>query len=56
MRLATESAEIAESDLLNPKVRDLLDHVAAELAHEYIRLIEAAAGDESAGGCSVRDA
>jgi hypothetical protein len=56
MSLSAEAAEVAESDLLNPKLRDLLDHIAVELAHEYIRLMEAAARDESAGGVSVRDA
>lgn len=31
------------SSLLDPKVRALLDHIAAELAAEYVRLMEAAA-------------
>ena len=31
------------SSLLDPKVRDLLDHIAAELAAEYVHLMEAAA-------------
>jgi hypothetical protein len=56
MSLWVEAAEVALSDLLNPKVRDLLDHIAAELAHEYVRLMEAAARDESACGVSVSDA
>ena len=30
-----------------PAIRDLLDHVAAELAAEYVRLMEAAAEAET---------
>jgi hypothetical protein len=30
----------------DPNVRSLLDHIAAELAEEYIRLMEAAAARE----------
>lgn len=32
------------TDLLNDPLRQLLDHVAAELAEEYVRLMEASAG------------
>lgn len=32
-----------QSSLLDPAVRALLDHIAAELAAEYVRLMEAAA-------------
>jgi len=34
------------SQLSNPAVRELLDHVADELAKEYIRLMEASAERE----------
>jgi hypothetical protein len=33
----------ADTSALDPNVRVLLDHIAAELAEEYIRLMEAAA-------------
>lgn len=33
--------------LLNSPVRDLFDHIAAELAAEYVRLMEAAADAEA---------
>lgn len=32
---------------LDPNVRALLDHIAAELAEEYVRLMEAAAQAEA---------
>ncbi len=32
---------------LDLNLRELLDHIAVELAHEYIRLMESAAGIES---------
>lgn len=32
---------------LDAPVRDLLDHIAVELAAEYVRLMEAAANDEA---------
>jgi hypothetical protein len=34
---------------LDPNVRALLDHIAAELAEEYVRLMEAAAEEEADG-------
>jgi hypothetical protein len=34
---------------LDPNVRGLLDHIAAELAEEYIRLMDAAAEAEAGG-------
>jgi hypothetical protein len=34
---------------LDPNVRGLLDHIAAELAEEYVRLMEAAAEVEGDG-------
>jgi hypothetical protein len=44
----THQAAAAES-VLDPKLRSLLDHVAAELAEEYIRLMEGAAQTEGGG-------
>jgi hypothetical protein len=41
---------------VDPSLRPLLDHIAAELAQEYIRLMEAAAGAEAAASLSVADA
>lgn len=40
---------------LDPALRALLDHVAAELAREYIRLMEAAASSEAAAAMSATD-
>ena len=42
--------EAASASMLDPKVRGLLDHIAAELAEEYIRLMELAAEAE---GCAL---
>jgi len=43
------AAKTREVDVsLEPAVARLLDHLAVELAEEYIRLMEAAAADESA--------
>jgi hypothetical protein len=41
--------QVVERDVraLDPAVRSLLDHVAAELAAEYVRLMEAAAKAEA---------
>jgi hypothetical protein len=33
----------ATADAIEPSVRELLDHIAVELAEEYVRLMEAAA-------------
>jgi hypothetical protein len=50
--LAREAPEadqgVACESALDPNLRGLLDHIAIELAEEYIRLMEAAA--ESEGG------
>ncbi|HUA44568.1 MAG TPA: hypothetical protein VMA77_05030 [Solirubrobacteraceae bacterium] len=42
-----------EADLA---LRPLLDHIAVELAQEYIRLMEAAADNDAAASLSVADA
>jgi hypothetical protein len=44
------NAEEVDFDL-----RPLLDHIAAELAQEYIRLMEAAADEETAAALSAAD-
>jgi hypothetical protein len=38
---------LALSDQCELSIRELLDHIAVELAHEYIRLMEAAAEAET---------
>jgi hypothetical protein len=54
--LAAEEQEVAGARGIEPKLRALLDHVAAELAQEYIRLMEAAVSEETAASLSVADA
>ena len=54
--LPAEEQEVAGAHGIEPKLRALLDHVAAELAQEYIRLMEAAASEETAGRLLVADA
>jgi hypothetical protein len=39
----SDAPDIGEQPGMDPTLRALLDHVAAELAAEYIRLMEAAA-------------
>jgi hypothetical protein len=39
--------QTGRSRLLDSPVRDLLDHIAVELAAEYIRLMEAAANADA---------
>ena len=40
---AASTEEHPSPDSIEPSIRDLLDHVAVELAAEYVRLMEAAA-------------
>jgi len=47
---------VAGAERIYPDLRPLLDHIAAELAQEYIRLVEAAADGEAAASLSVADA
>jgi hypothetical protein len=53
MSIIVESPEYLKIDqtprsrLLDSPVRELLDHIAVELAAEYVRLMEAAAGAEA---------
>jgi hypothetical protein len=42
-----EIDQTGRSRLLDSPVRELLDHIAVELAAEYVRLMEAAAGAEA---------
>lgn len=55
MSVASEH-QIDGAERVDPKLRPLLDHIAAELAQEYIRLMEAAANEETAGSLPVADA
>lgn len=41
-----EEQEVAAAERVDPNLRPLLDHIAAELAQEYIRLMEAAAHEK----------
>lgn len=54
--LAAKEQEHAGAEPVDPALRPLLDHIAAELAHEYIRLMEAAANVQTAVATSVADA
>ena len=54
--LAAKEQEVAGAERVDPALRPLLDHIAAELAQEYIRLMEAAADAEAAASLSVADA
>jgi hypothetical protein len=56
MMLATETEEVAGADALDPDLRALLDHIAVELAAEYVRLMEATVTAEEVPGGSARDA
>ena len=53
MSIIMEASEISTTDqaekprLLDSAVRDLLDHIAVELAAEYVRLMEADADAEA---------
>ena len=54
--LAAKEQEVVGAERIDPAIRALLDHIAAELAQEYIRLMEAAASAEAAPGLSDADA
>ena len=53
MKLAAKSYEAAAAEELDSSVRAFLDHIAVELAEEYIRLMEATANAETADGYSA---
>ena len=55
MLVAVEQ-EVAGAVRVDPDLCSLLDHIAAELAQEYIRLMEAAANEQTAVGSSAADA
>jgi hypothetical protein len=54
--LAATERPVESTERIDPALRALLDHVAAELAQEYIRLMQAAADAEIAAGSSAADA
>jgi len=54
--LAAKEEKVASAARIDPELRPLLDHIAAELAQEYIRLMEAAADTDTAANLSVADA
>ncbi len=49
-RLAEPNRESAWTVSGNSRVRELLDHVARELADEYLRLMKGARADSEGGG------
>jgi hypothetical protein len=53
--LAAGETEAVGAERIDPDLRPLLDHIAAELAQEYIRLMQAAANEEAAASLSVAD-
>ena len=54
--LVAGKLEVDSEERVYPDLRPLLDHIASELAREYIRLMEAAAQAETAVGSSAADA
>jgi hypothetical protein len=54
--LVAGEREVADAERVDLNLRPLLDHIAAELAQEYIRLMEAAANSETAAASSAADA
>jgi hypothetical protein len=52
---AADTHGVAGAGQLDTELRALLDHVAVELAEEYIRLMEKAATKETAEGTSAID-
>lgn len=54
--LVAGEQQVAGAEQIDPDLRPLLDHIAAELAQEYIRLMEAAATEEAVASLSVADA
>lgn len=54
--LAAGEQEVAGAERIDPSLRPLLDHIAAELAQEYIRLMEAATDAEAPASLSVAHA
>jgi hypothetical protein len=54
--LVAREHEVAGATRVDPDLRPLLDHIAAELAQEYIQLMEAAAHAETEASLSVTDA
>jgi hypothetical protein len=54
--LVAGEQRIEGAERVDPDLRPLLDHIAAQLAQEYIRLMEAAANSESPAASSAADA
>jgi hypothetical protein len=54
--LAAGEQKVAGAAQVDPDLRPLLDHIAAELAQEYLRLAETAANEETAGKLPAADA
>jgi len=54
--LAAKEQEVVGAERVDPAIRPLLDHIAAELAPEYIRLMEAAVNEAMAASTSATDA
>lgn len=56
MTLAPETPEVARTEGLDTDLRALLDHIAVELAAEYVRLMEAVANAADVPSSSAQDA
>jgi hypothetical protein len=54
--LVAGEQKVGGAGRVDPDLRPLVDHIAAELAQEYIRLMEATADAEAAATESVTDA
>ncbi|MBV9805886.1 MAG: hypothetical protein JO286_01825 [Solirubrobacterales bacterium] len=54
--LVAGEQELPSVERIDPALRPLLDHIAAELAQEYIRLMGAAADSEMVVASSAADA
>ncbi len=53
--MAAKEKQPRPAERLDPDLRALLDHVAVELAEEYIRLMEAAGARAAVGASAVDD-
>ena len=54
--LVAGEREVADAERVDLNLCPLLDHIAAELAQEYIRLMEAAANSETGAESSAAEA
>ena len=55
VEVGTSRERSGRSASIDPAVAALLDHIADELAREYVRLMEQAAQEDQAGALTSRD-